>query len=271
MNNEDARTSRAVIEQKLGQNATVMDATGETIGVVTGYDLQGGYMDVGGGMLFAEETRIPLDAIGDTGASGLYLSGTSDAVMRQYGGGASAMNEAANAPMAPTRPVQPLAPAFVAVNAADQVADRVTATDQTVRHADTDDLRVPVYEEELLVGKRQEQVGDVHLRKEVVTEQESVPVTLRHEEVTVERVPVTGQARQADLQNAFQNEDIDVPVMGEEAVVGKQTRAVEEVRLRKDATQVQEQVTDTVRKEHVTVDDVDTTTTTDPGRAPRRL
>lgn len=275
MNNEGQRTSRAVIEQKLSESATVMDASGETIGVVTSYDLQGGYMDVGGGMLFAEETRIPLDAIGDTGASGLYLSETSDAVMRQYGGGASTMNEAANAPMAPmapTRPVQPLAPASVAVDAADQLADRVTATDQTVRHADTDAIRVPVYEEELLVGKRQEQVGDVHLRKEVVTEQESVPVTLRHEEVTVERVPVTGQARQADLQNAFQNEDIDVPVLGEEAIVGKQTRQVEEVRLRKDATQVQEQVTGTVRKEQVTVDDVDTTTTTtDAGRAPRRL
>ncbi len=39
MNNEGQRTSREVIEQKLGESATVMDATGETIGVVTGYDL----------------------------------------------------------------------------------------------------------------------------------------------------------------------------------------------------------------------------------------
>ncbi len=271
MNNEGQRTARAVIEQKLSESATVMDASGETIGVVTGYDLQGGYMDVGGGMLFAGETRIPLDAIGDTGASGLYLSGTSDELIRQYGGGTGAVNEAASAPMATTRPVQPVAPASVAVDASDQPVGRMATNDQTVHQADTDtsDIRVPVYEEELLVGKRQEQVGDVHLRKEVVTEQESVPVTLRHEEVTVERVPVTGQADQADLQNAFQIEDIDVPVMGEEAVVGTQVRAVEEVRLHKDVTQVQEHVTDTVRKEHVTVDEVDTTTPAQP-RPPRQ-
>lgn len=126
-----------------------------------------------------------------------------------------------------------------------------------MRQTDTDDIRVPVYEEELLVGKRQEQVGDVHLSKEVVTEQESVPVTLRHEEVTVERVPITGQASQADLQNAFQDQGIDVPMMGEEAVVGKPVREVEEVRLHKQASEEQQQVSDTVRRERVVVNGVD--------------
>jgi len=87
------------------------------------------------------------------------------------------------------------------------------------------------------VGKRQEQIGDVRLHKEVISEQQSVPVTLRHEEVTVERVPFTGQASQSDLQNAFKNKDIDVPMMGEEAVVGKQLHETEEVRLHKQATQ----------------------------------
>ncbi len=119
------------------------------------------------------------------------------------------------------------------------------------------DIRVPVYEEELTVGKRQTRIGDVRLRKEVVTEQQSVPVTLRHEEVTVERVPFTGQASQADSQNAFQSQDVDMAVMGEQAVADKTVREVEEVRLHKDATQVQEQVTDTVRKERVVVEGVE--------------
>jgi len=257
MNNEGQRTSREVIEQKLKESATVMDATGETIGVVSGYDLQGGYMDVGGGMLFAEETRIPLDAIGDTGASGLYLSGTKDELTQQYGGGAGASNQAASAPMTPARTAQPVARASVAGGTTDQTVNQGAATDRTVRQADTSDIRVPVYEEELVVGKRQEQVGDVHLHKEIVQEQESVPVTLRHEEVTVERVPITGQASQADLQNAFQGQDIEVPVMGEEAVAGKQVREVEEVRLHKQATEEQQQVSGTVRKERVIVDGVD--------------
>ncbi len=202
MNNEGQRTSRAVIEQKLGESATVMDATGETIGGV---------------------------------ASSATVAGM---------------------PVETTQRVQPVAPASAALGVPDQAADRVTATDRTVRQAD-DDIRVPVYEEEMVVGKRQEQVGDVHLRKEVVQEQESIPVTLRHEEVTVERVPVTEQASQADLQHAFQDQDIEVPVMGQEAVVGKQTQEVEEVRLHKGAVQEQQQVSGTVRKERVTVDGTD--------------
>ncbi len=98
-------------------------------------------------------------------------------------------------------------------------------------------------------------MGRVHLHKDVVQEQASIPVMLRREEVTVERVAVTGQASPADLQNAFQGRDIEIPVMGEEAIVGTQTREVEEVRLHKDATQEQQQVTGTVCKERVTVDD----------------
>ncbi|MDQ2828574.1 MAG: YsnF/AvaK domain-containing protein [Chloroflexota bacterium] len=75
--------------------------------------------------------------------------------------------------------------------------------------------------------------------------------------MTVERVAITGQASQADLPNAFQDQDIEVPVMGEEAVVGKQVREVEEVRLHKQASEEQQQVSDTVRRERVVVDGKD--------------
>jgi uncharacterized protein (TIGR02271 family) len=141
---------------------------------------------------------------------------------------------------------------------------RVQATPQPARRPNqstgqTSDINVPVYEEELVAGKRQEQIGDVRLHKDVVTEQETMPITLRREEVTVERVPVSGQASQADLKNAFQNEDIDVPVMGEEAIVGKQVHETEEVRLHKQVTDEQRQVSDTVRRERVIVDGADNT------------
>ncbi len=128
---------------------------------------------------------------------------------------------------------------------------------------DTGDVRVPVYEEGLVVGKRQEETGRVHLHKEVVSEQESVPITLQREQVTIERVPMQGQQVDPNAAtDAFQNRDIDVPVMGEEAVVGKRAEEVEEVRLRKNTVQDQEQVSDTVRKERVVVDQVDETGTT---------
>jgi len=231
--------------------------------------MQEGYMEVSGGTLFPANTRIPLSAIGDTGASGLYLTGHRDDLLQQYGGGSAASPAVDGA-------ATPDASRFDSTdrggrNALDQPAARMdTVTDQTSRDraATTgEDIRVPVYEEELVVGTRQEEEGRVHLHKEVVQEQESVPVTLRHEEVTVERVPVTGQTSQGDLRDAFTDKTIEIPVMGEEAVVGKQAHVVEEVRLHKDVTQEQEQVTDTVRKERVTVDGVDTTA--EQGR-PRR-
>ncbi len=256
MNNEGQRTSREVIEQKLSQNTTVMDATGETIGVVTGYDMQGGYMDVGGGTLFATETRIPLAAIGDTGASGVYLTGTKDELAQQYGGDVGAAMETA-------RPAQPVAQA--PTPAPEQARRQAQSTAQT-RTDDT--ITVPVFEEQLVVGKQRQETGRVHLHKEVVTEQQSIPVTLRHEEVTVERVAFTGQTSAADLKNAFQDQDFEVKVMGEEAVVGKQAHVVEEVRLHKDDTQEQQQVTGTVRKERVVVDETDTTQS--QTRTPRR-
>lgn len=117
------------------------------------------------------------------------------------------------------------------------------------------DIVVPKYEEELVVSKRQEQVGDVHLHKDVVQEQQTVPVSLRRDEVTVERRPVQGKdVDPATVRDAFKDEDIDVPVMAEQAVVGKQVRETEEVRLHKESVTEQKQVTDTVRKEDVTIE-----------------
>ncbi len=145
---------------------------------------------------------------------------------------------------------------------------QATATTRIVGSADTArtnvtdrDIEVPVYEEELTVGKRQEQIGDVHLRKDVVQEQQTVSVPLQHEEVTVERVPLSGQADAATVRDAFQGGDIEIPVMGEEAVVGKQVVETEEVRLHKQAVTETEQVSDTVRKERVVVDGAEDQTT----------
>ena len=129
-----------------------------------------------------------------------------------------------------------------------------SSTVQTAQTTNANDVRVPVYEEELVASKRAEEVGHVHLHKEVTTEQASIPVTLEREQVTVERVPVNQTVDLSGAQGAFQGTDIDVPVMGEEAVVGKTTREVEEVRLRKQEVTEQQQVSDTVRRERVVVD-----------------
>jgi len=106
----------------------------------------------------------------------------------------------------------------------------------------------------LVVGKRAEEQGRVHIRKEVTETPQSVDVSTQHERVTVERVAFSGDANAKD---AFVEKNIDVPLMGEEAVVGKQVRGVEEVVIHKDVATEQQRVTDTVRKERVVVDGAD--------------
>ena len=132
------------------------------------------------------------------------------------------------------------------------------ATDEGVNQsqgddlADEDELRVQRTEEELAAGTREREAGSVSVRKRVRTDREQIEVPTRHEEVTVERVPVSeGTASEAQIGE----DEISVPVTEEEVVVEKRPVAKEEVRIRKDVVSDTEVVEEDVRKEEVDVDD----------------
>jgi len=246
--------------QQFYQDATVYDTSGEKIGTMQAYDPDGGYIMVQKGVFFHKDLYIPVNAVQSTDAEGnVYLSLHKDDLADERYHTPPAGGAAGDDRYAQTATVADTTTTTTRARTTPPPAPR--GRRQATPAARTDDtINIPVYEEELVVGKRQEEEGRVHLRKEVTAEQETVPVTLRREEVTVERVPVQGQAVDPTAaRDAFQTEDIEVPVMGEEAVVGKQVRETEEVRLHKDVTQQQEQVTDTVRKERVVVEGVDNT------------
>ena len=133
--------------------------------------------------------------------------------------------------------------------------DYTAEADRADVSGDVGERRVQLAEEELQVGKRQVEAGRLRLRKVVNTEQQQVPVELQREEVDIERVPVSGQAA-ADT--AFQEEDIEVPVMREEPVVAKQAQVAGEVRVGKDVRTETQTVGDTVRREDVEVERDDT-------------
>ena len=121
-----------------------------------------------------------------------------------------------------------------------------------------DELRVLRSEEELRVGTREREAGAVRVRKTVRTDRESVEVPTRHEEVSVERVPLSGEASEAEIGE----DEVDVPVVEEEAVVSKRPVVKEEVRIRKDVVEDTEVVEEDVRREEVDVED-DTTRSRD--------
>jgi uncharacterized protein (TIGR02271 family) len=120
----------------------------------------------------------------------------------------------------------------------------------------TGDEVIPVAEEELHVGKREVGRGRVRIQSRVVERPVQEQVSLREERVDVEWRPVSGEYREGELgSDPFQERTIEVEERGEEAVVSKEARVVEEVVVRKEAEQRTETVSDTVRKTEVDVED----------------
>jgi len=117
-------------------------------------------------------------------------------------------------------------------------------------------IRVPIVEERLDVEKRQGEMGAVDVRKTVETEQVNIPVELRHEEVSVNRVDVPDRPVAAgDMANAFEGGTIRVPVRGEEAFVTKEAVVTGEVVINREVETERQTVSDTIRKERVDVDE----------------
>jgi len=117
--------------------------------------------------------------------------------------------------------------------------------------ADEDELRVQRTEEELVAGTREREAGQLKVRKRVRTDRERIEVPTRHEEVSVERVPVEGEAAEAEIGEV----EVVVPVTEEEIVVHKRPVVKEEVRIRKDVVEDTEVVEEDIRREEIEVED----------------
>ena len=111
-------------------------------------------------------------------------------------------------------------------------------------------------EERLNVGTRQEETGRARLRKYVVTENVTQTVPVAHEEVRVEREPITeANMGRATDGPAISEEEHEVTLHAERPVVEKEAVPVERVRLGTETVQEQAQVNEEVRKEQIEVDD----------------
>jgi len=115
-----------------------------------------------------------------------------------------------------------------------------------------DELRIQRSEEELIAGTREREAGAMKVRKRVRTDREQIRVPTKREEVSVERVPVVG--REA-APGEIGEEEIVVPVVEDEVVVGKRAVVKEEIRVRKDVVHDEEVVEADVRKEEVDIED----------------
>ena len=107
-------------------------------------------------------------------------------------------------------------------------------------------------EEELRVGKTSREAGRARLRKWVETERVSTTVPVAHEEVRVEREPITEANADQALFGAEITEGVhEVPLMEEEAVAGKETVPKELIRLEKETVTEEAEVGADLRKERI--------------------
>ena len=127
-----------------------------------------------------------------------------------------------------------------------------TASTTRATTSNQDTVEVPLTEEEIKVGKRTVDAGQVRLRKVVRTEVVNQPVEIRHEDVVVERI-AAGDVRSGTATSDFKEETIDVPLSREEVVVSKEAHITGAVRLHKTSEAEQQNVSETIRKEDVEV------------------
>jgi uncharacterized protein (TIGR02271 family) len=124
-------------------------------------------------------------------------------------------------------------------------------------------------EEQVHVGTERRETGKARLRKYVVTENVTKTVPVSHEEVRLEREPITEANRGDALAGpAISEEEHEVVLHAERPVVEKEAVPVERVRLDKETVTDQETVTSDVRKENIEIldDTTDESTTDGTGR-----
>ncbi|WP_345418486.1 YsnF/AvaK domain-containing protein [Pseudonocardia xishanensis] len=107
-------------------------------------------------------------------------------------------------------------------------------------------------EERLHVGTETTEAGRARLRKYVVTENVTLTVPVSHEEVRIEREPITdtniGDAVDGP---SISEEEHEVTLHAERPVTETEAVPVERVRIGKETVTEQEQVSGEVRKEQI--------------------
>lgn len=119
---------------------------------------------------------------------------------------------------------------------------------------ETGSVTIPLYEENVTVGKREVDAGTVTIRKVVKTETVNQPVELRRETISLDRQPASGTAQNVDQSKAFTEQQFTIQLKKEEPVVEKRIVQSGQVVASKQATTEQTTVQREIRKEDVAMD-----------------
>jgi uncharacterized protein (TIGR02271 family) len=128
------------------------------------------------------------------------------------------------------------------------IRDRMAAQGITEEEA----TRLVLSEEELAVGRREVNAGEVSVGKHVETERVRENVTLHHDEVEIERRPISeGYAASGAM--IGDEREIRIPLTAEEVVVEKRVVPTEEIVVRKRSVAENETVETDLRHERADI------------------
>ena len=131
--------------------------------------------------------------------------------------------------------------------------------------SNSDETVIPLYEEQIKVGKRTVDAGQVTIRKVVTTETVNQPVQLRHESLVIQHEDgttetISGDSSANDSAKAAQNgagfeeKSYTIQLQKEEPVVEKDVVKTGQVVARKNSQVEQQTVQREVRKENIQID-----------------
>lgn len=113
---------------------------------------------------------------------------------------------------------------------------------------------IPLREEVLQAHTQPVEVGEVYIRKEVVTEEKTITVLVQREEVIIERRPVSSEAPASGqplgkLVEIPEGETLRIPIREEQIFIEKRPIVTEELIVGKRKIQETRHITDTVLRE----------------------
>ncbi|MGI8690921.1 MAG: DUF2382 domain-containing protein [Thermomicrobiales bacterium] len=237
---------------RLVAGADVYGSDNEKIGTIA--DVGQNYFLVQKGWLFIKDLYLPTSAIARADGNTVYLSLTKHEA-EQMGrddlptaGDAWYGTQRTGAAMADT--------GYTTGRTMDRTTDRTDYTaDREVDRGVTEgeNVRVPIVEEQLKAGVRENEAGRARIVKDAREEEQSIDVPVEHDEVYVTERAVNRPATEADLN--MRDRDIEIPLKEQEVVTQKQAMVTGEVNVRKETVTDTERVSDTVRRENVHVED----------------
>lgn len=140
------------------------------------------------------------------------------------------------------------APSDVSATTAEASAAGIPSTEQA------ESQKIRLHAERLRAYKQPETTGEVNVRKEIVTEQQTLEVPVTREEVVVERRSLAEDAAEAEATPIGEGETLRIPVREERVNVTKEPVTTGEVEISKREYQEKRQFSDTVRHEEARIE-----------------